>query len=73
MLATAVCDGIASALIVFGASTGSTVEGHMAVTGTGFDIAWTAARWVCTVIAVLLLSSLGDDGRCLRLAWRAWT
>jgi membrane protein len=58
MLATAVCGGIASALIVFGASIGSAVKGHMAMTGMGFVIAWTAARWVLTVIAVLLLFSV---------------
>jgi membrane protein len=58
MLATAVCGGIASALIVFGASTGSAVKGHMAVAGTGFDIAWATGRWVLTVIAVSLLFSV---------------
>jgi membrane protein len=58
MVATAVCGGIASALIVFGASIGRAMEHHMPATGTGFYVAWTAGRWVLTVIAVLLLFSV---------------
>jgi membrane protein len=58
MLATAVCGGIASALVVFGASIGRAVEAHMSATGTAFGIAWTAGRWVLTVIAVSLLFSV---------------
>jgi len=58
LMVTAVCGGIASALIVFGAPIGRAVEHHMPVTGTGFYVAWTAGRWVLTVIAVLLLFSV---------------
>jgi membrane protein len=58
LLATAVCGGIASALIVFGASIGRAIEHHMPVTGTGFYIVWTAGRWVLTVVAVSLLFSV---------------
>jgi membrane protein len=55
MVATALCGGVASALIVFGAPLGRAIERHMPVTGMGFYIVWTAGRWVLTVIAVLLL------------------
>jgi membrane protein len=58
LVATALCGGIASALIVFGAPLGRAVERHMPVTGMGFYIVWTAGRWVLTVIAVLLLFSV---------------
>jgi membrane protein len=73
MLATAVLGGIASVLIVFGASLGSLISGHVGITGTAFTIAWTVVRWVVTILVITLLFSvyyyLGPNRETPRWQW----
>ncbi len=46
MIGTLVIGGFASALVVFGASIGTAIQGHIGLTEIAFTVIWDVIRWV---------------------------
>jgi membrane protein len=73
MLATLVLGGGGAALVVFGASIGSGIAGHIGISGTAFTVVWTVVRWALTIVLITLLFSayyfVGPNRETPRWQW----
>jgi len=58
MVGTLVIGGFASALVVFGASIGTAIQGHIGLTEVAFTVIWDVIRWAVTIVLVTLLFSV---------------
>ena len=72
VVVTAVCGGIATALVVFGASIGDSIRDNLPL-GGAFVIVWTAVRWLAALVALLVLFAtyyyLGPKRESPRWVW----
>jgi membrane protein len=50
MVGTLVIGGFASALVVFGASIGTAIQGHIGLTEIAFTVIWDVIRWAVTIV-----------------------
>ena len=58
LLATVVFGGIASALIVFGAPLGTSIQHHLSFSSAAFTVGWNVVRWLINVVFGSLLFSI---------------
>ncbi|MHB1593162.1 MAG: YihY/virulence factor BrkB family protein [Streptosporangiaceae bacterium] len=57
LAAIVIIGGASTALIVFGAPLGAEIQRYLPLSPTVFVIAWTALRWIATVVLIMLLFS----------------
>jgi membrane protein len=72
-LAALALGGVATGLLVFGQPIGKAIGGVLPISDSAFVVAWTAVRWILTVLAVMtlfaVLYSLGPNRRPPNWKW----